>query len=119
MLDTVTPSAGTVAQRARWDRQHAASVPVKPDPDVFRLMAAFRTSYGKAKLLKALSFGLPVDQDIMAWCMPTTSALHNVVSKLRDAHPSLLIEPTVRDGSYIIRDAATLARLRAIINGEP
>lgn len=55
----------------------------------------------------------------MAWCMPTTSALHNVVSKLRDAHPSLLIEPTVRDGSYIIRDAATLARLRAIINGEP
>jgi len=116
----VTHAATLSPHETGWHTRRATAViPHKADPDVLRLMTAFQQIYGRAKFLKALSFGLPVDQDIMAWCMPTTSALHNVVSKLRDAHPSLLIEPTVRDGSYIIRDAATLARLRAIINGEP
>lgn len=105
----------TTPHAAGWETRRATAVPPpKPDPDVQRLATAYGLTYGRAKFLKALSFGLPVDYDLAVWCLGSPILVPNVVSRLRLAL-GFDIEPIANIQAYIIRDQSTLAALRRIM----
>lgn len=52
-----------------WWKRSADDAPSKPDPDVLALCRAFSTTYARAKMLKALSYGLPVETATLLWCI--------------------------------------------------
>ena len=106
------------AQQARWQRHYIAQVPPKADPDVTRLVAGLRLSYGNAKMLKALSFGVPVDTELLAWCLNRDARPANVISRLRKSHPQIVIETVANNHCYIIRDLRSLSALRRIMQDE-
>ena len=107
----------TTPHAAGWETRRATAVPPpKPDPDVQRLAAGLRLSYGNAKLLKALSFGVPVTDDLALWCLGSIKTdLAHIVSRMRCANPAIDIEYSLRDRGYIIRDERDLAALRRIM----
>lgn len=108
----MTHAATLSPHETGWHTRRATAViPHKADPDVLRLMTAFQQSYGRAKFLKALSFGVLVEPSLAHWCLGSEIGIANVVSQIRMAH-GLRIEPVAQTGAYIVRDEATLARLR-------
>lgn len=105
------------AQYARWAKERPLTLPAKPDQDVIRIAAYFKTTYAKAKALKALSYGLAVDEAILDWCLDHTDkgrVVSNILGEIR-RFKGVPIETIHGAGQYIIRDAGCLALLRKIM----
>ena len=117
MTHTHTLSNCSKAQYARWAKERPLTLPAKPDPDVIRIAAYFKTTYAKAKALKALSYGLAVDEATLDWCLDHTDrgrTASSVMSELR-RYRGIPAEVICGSGQYIIRDAGCLALLRKIM----
>lgn len=54
-------------QCGKWMKRHNRKMPSKPDPDVVNLQRHYLVSYGAARILKALSYGIVVDFDLLAY----------------------------------------------------
>jgi hypothetical protein len=107
-------STGRQWSDSRWEAFNVARLPYKPDPDVLAISKTLRLTYGNAKMLKALSFGIPVQSDLLAWCAGrgmdasegarAVCCIRNIVKIecIRNHHPIL----------YVIHDEESLMLIR-------
>ena len=122
------PDVGNGAPKdGRWGREFwaktiAAETPRKADPDVLRICNAYRVHYGAGKALKALSYGIAVESEILAWCFGRshgTSGIQVSMDALRRKLPANAVKQAIRprgDAAYIIEDQQVLRQIREAMN---
>ena len=96
-----------------WQTRRTLDIPHKPDPDVLRLSRTFDLAYGKAKMLKALSYGIHVDEAFLIWCSGNRishNTLRNYVYKIRRATGFAITCDTKR--GYVIHSEEALNAIR-------
>jgi hypothetical protein len=113
----------------RFATQWEIEIPANPDPDVLRLSEAFLLPYGRSKILKALSYGIPVERHILQWCSgkkpsnASRAAANQLVNY--EVYAIKAIRPKVRvfhcnvTDTYVIPDEAALCRIREVMYGTP
>jgi hypothetical protein len=60
----------------REQNRRTKQIPQKPDPDVLAIGQTFNVLYGQAKIMKAMSFGAPVDAELIHWCSGKANRRH-------------------------------------------
>lgn len=116
-----TPSNRSLAARGRpwsperWTKFTASRLPAKPDPDVLAIAAAFGITYYRARILKALSYGIPVESSLIAWAAglkPTSDDGYREIACLPLMVPIVTIRGRTGAVKYIIHDQASLDLIR-------
>lgn len=101
---------------------HLKRAPSGADPDVLRLSAHLSIRYSKAKMLKALSYGIAVEAELLQWCRADDEIERPIgtdIGEIRTA-TGLNIEClhlSLAHTAYVMRDQAELAVIRRIMNG--
>jgi hypothetical protein len=110
------------ARDAYIENKRINSIPANPDPDVLALMDWFNLNYGRSRMLKVLSFGLPVDADLLLWSagksrrQQTLRILLREMDVIRKVFRGIEVVFLRRNlASYIVKDERALAQLRAIM----
>lgn len=104
-----------LSETGRWPRSHheyniMRGRPAKPDPDVVRLQEHYLLTYPRARILKALSFGLPIEYGLMLEIYGPTmrdchTALGNEFASIRDRIPHFSVEAAGHSRRiYVMRD---------------
>lgn len=118
------PCAFSEGQRQRTIKRWTLDIPSKPDPDVLRLSGAYFLPYGRAKMLKALSYGLFVDWDVLAWCYSRPLPKNDIDRKVEISHQIQHIKNALNTDQitytpkfgYRMYDPA-LSQVRQIVSG--
>jgi len=108
-----------------WWKRSADEAPAKPDADVLAICRTFSTTYARAKMLKALSYGLPVETATLLWCLGVSEHAGSGVIIEEARHIKLRIKGFQLVAvyhhrtafSYRIDCAETLASIRAAMTG--
>lgn len=101
--------------------------PAKPDPDVIALCSVFFIEYDRARVLKALSYGMPCDTELLAWAAGVSSnttfryrsvTVHRHVQALKQHRAGISIEKIIRR-TFIITDQSTLQAIKLAMDAPP
>jgi hypothetical protein len=107
----------------RWAKPATMARPAKSDPDVIRLQDHYLLSYGRARLLKAFSFGVALRNDLLEylleahcnrgdWCMGREfDAIRRRIPRF---HPRAIGHTA---SLYVLEDRGLISEIRAAMEG--
>jgi hypothetical protein len=104
----------------RYENRCIQSLPQKPDPDVMGICKVFGLPYCYARIMKAFSFGLPIDAPLIKWASDNTTIRHVTydLDVIRMRVPGFEVHMICRKrGLYILNDPVMLRRIRHAMNG--
>lgn len=103
-----------------WVKPATRDCPAKADPDVIRLQDRHLLNYGRARLLKAFSYGLALRRDLLEYLLNApTRCLADEFGAIRHRVPAFrprMIGHT--DALYVLEDQQLIAEIRRTIMKE-
>lgn len=107
---------------SRWAKPATMARPAKADPDVIRLQDRYLLTYGRARLLKAFSYGLALRHDLLAYLLGDDGApircMGDAFEGIRRRVPRFRPRAIGHtDALYVLEDHGLIAEIRAAMEG--